>query len=120
MKCHRCGGKTEVLETVMLEGQTRRRRRCLTPSCGFRFSTFEKARDESAVASEPRLPEWLENIRDRPGVDKEAIAAAYRVDVRRAQIAQDQKRRAREERDTEYEEDPPLTKEQLMRELRGY
>lgn len=121
MKCAKCGGKTEVLETLPQNGVTKRRRHCLTPACGYRFVSYERSEaDQLAVPAEGELPEWITRIRDRPGVDREAIAAAYRVDRRRAQIAIEQRRKAREERETEWDEEPPLTQEELMKELRGY
>lgn len=123
MKCPKCGGKSEVLETAPQGDRTKRRRRCLTPSCLYRFVSYEH-REGDLVTARPQdpdaLPEWIDKIRDRPGVDREAIAAAYRVDRRRAQIAREQRERAREERGAEWDEDPPLTREELMKEIRGY
>lgn len=120
MRCPKCKSNTEVLETIQKGGQTKRRRRCLSPACLYRFASYELPEGEAQVAQrEPELPEWIERVRDRPGVDKEALAAAYRVDQRRKQIAQEQKRRARDE-SYDYDEEPPLTREELLREIRGY
>lgn len=121
MKCPKCKNNTEVLETIQKAGQTKRRRRCLSPACLYRFASYETPEGTAPTTSstEPSLPEWIERVRDRPGVDKEALAAAYRVDQRRAQIAREQKRKAREE-SYDYDEDAPLTRDEIMRELRGY
>lgn len=61
----------------------------------------------------------MERVRDRPGVDREALAAAYRVDQRRKQIALEQRRAARQANES-YDTDTTMTKEEIMRELRGY
>lgn len=120
MKCPKCKSNTEVLETIQKAGQTKRRRRCLSPGCSYRFASYETPEGaQQAASSEVPLPEWIQRVRDRPGVDKEALAAAYRVDQRRAQIAREQRRKAREEY-CDYDEDAPLSREELLRELRGY
>lgn len=120
MRCPKCKSNTEVLETIQKGGQTKRRRRCLAPACLYRFASHETAEgDEPAAQREPELPEWIERVRDRPGVDKEALAAAYRVDQRRKRIAMEQRRKAREE-SYDYDEEPPMTREEVLRELRGY
>lgn len=121
MKCPKCKHGSEVLETISKGERTKRRRRCLSPQCGFRFVSFETLEaDASSSGSEPVLPEWIERVRNRPGVDKEAIACAYRVDQRRKQIEREAKARARAEREFEYDEEPQMSREELMRELRGY
>lgn len=120
MKCPKCKNNTEVLETIQKAGQTKRRRRCLSPSCSFRFASYETPEGSSgSSAPASPLPQWLERVRDRPGVDKEALIAAYNVDQRRAQIAREQRRKAREEY-YDYDEDAPLSREEILRELRGY
>jgi transcriptional regulator NrdR family protein len=123
VKCPKCKHNSEVLETIQRGTQTKRRRRCLSPSCQFRFASYETAEGDAITTSSTSrdsLPEWLERVRSRPGVDKEALIAAYSVDRRRKEIEREQRRRARAERETDYDEEPPLTKEELMREIRGY
>jgi hypothetical protein len=120
MRCPKCKSNTEVLETIQQAGQTKRRRRCLCPSCLYRFSSYETPEGaQQPTSSEAPLPEWLERVRNRPGVDKEALIAAYNVDRRRKEIAAEQRRRHRQEAG-DYDEDPPLTRDELMREIRGY
>jgi len=120
VRCPKCKSNTEVLETIQQSGKTKRRRRCLAPACLYRFASFETPEGAASPtnATDPSLPEWLENVRSRPGVDKEALVAAYNVDRRRKEIAQEQRRRARLER--EFEDDPPMTKDEIMFEIRGY
>lgn len=122
MKCPRCKHKSEVLETIDAGARKKRRRRCLAPSCQYRFHSYEIAEGDVAPASSDpaALPEWIENIRPGGRVDKEAITAAYRVDQRRKEIDREQRRKARLEREFGYDDDPPLSKEDLMLELRGY
>jgi hypothetical protein len=120
MRCPKCKSPTEVLETIQQSGKTKRRRKCLAPACLYRFASYETPEGTAPTtkSTDPSLPEWLENVKNRPGVDKEALVAAYNVDRRRKEIMLEQRRRARMER--EFEDDPPMTKEELMRELRGY
>jgi transcriptional regulator NrdR family protein len=120
MKCPKCKNASEVLETIAKGDRTKRRRRCLNTGCGFRFVSFEAAEGDTGSVTEPVLPEWIERVRNRPGVDKEAIACAYRVDQRRRQIEREAKARARAEREFDYDEEAPLSREELMREIRGY
>ena len=121
MKCPKCKSKSEVLETIQQDGQTKRRRKCLSPKCMFRFASYETIEGAASGtrSQESPLPEWIDKIRSRPGVDKEAIAAAYRVDQRRKEIEREQKARARQEAGWDYDEEV-LTPDDIRRELRGY
>lgn len=121
MRCPKCKSNTEVLETIQrAPNTTKRRRRCLSPSCLYRFASHEAPEGEApAAAPSEELPAWLSRVRDRPGVDKEALTAAYRVDQRRKQIALEQRRRARAEA-CDYDEDTSLSRDELMYELKGY
>lgn len=123
MKCPKCKHKSEVLETIADGPRTKRRRRCLAPACQYRFVSFETPEGIASPTSSTEttsLPEWIENIRPGGKVDKEAVMAAYRVDQRRKEIDREQRRRARLERELEYDEESTLSNEELMRELRGY
>lgn len=121
MKCPKCKHASEVLETIQQAGRTKRRRRCLAPACLYRFASYETPEGASSTTSDScnTIPEWLERVRDRPGVDKEALIAAYNVDRRRKEIEREQRERAKRERDTDYD-DAPMSREDLMREIRGY
>ena len=39
--CHKCGGKTMVMDSRLFEHGIRRRRYCSDKACGHRFTTFE-------------------------------------------------------------------------------
>jgi len=124
MKCDKCGGRTEVLETKQKGDRTLRRRQCL--HCGNRFTTREAMNDHALVSIEEALPGWLKKAakRGKP-LDTEAISAAYRTDSRRARIREEQRALDRKERDALREagfdeQADALDRESLRRELEGY
>ena len=125
MNCPKCKAKTEVLETAKAEQNTRRRRRCT--ACGHRFSTVESSAELQQVVT--IIPQdFAEGFkrkagrRGAPKVDVEAIAAAIRVDRRKAAIAADQ--RANRTRSEVYDDDDAapsrLSRVALRREIKGY
>jgi transcriptional regulator NrdR family protein len=124
MKCPKCSGRTEVLETTQKQGRTRRRRECL--DCSTRFTTREVMADEVHRNAEDSIPEWIRKAaRRKQRLDEEAIVAAVRVDRRRAVIREQQLELARKERDALLEagfdeEAGRLTEEMARRELEGY
>lgn len=85
MRCTKCGYRTEVLETINKGDYTRRRRRCLNHECQHRFTTTEVAAERAEQLAEHEVMERLQRKHD-PGIDHEALAAAIRVDHRRAEI----------------------------------
>lgn len=121
MKCPKCKERTEVLETAQRpDAPTRRRRRCLSPSCQHRFTTAESSLDSLVRHTGPgELELELKKITGkRRGYDPEALAAAISVDRRRKQMALEQRRRER----YDDEDAPPrtLSRESLNRELGRY
>lgn len=81
MKC-KCGGRTEVLETIQKPYGTRRRRRCV--ACTARFSTTELTNADIETHVEERVMQRMSSSGNK--VDPEAIAAALAVDRRKAEI----------------------------------
>jgi hypothetical protein len=132
MRCPACKTTlTKVIRTEPGDDGTRRRRRCLDPACGHRWTTFESAADATRVELEPasmspragqRIARALkqEGRRPRPGLDPEAIAAAMATDRRRAQIYYEQREQARRQRELDQWDDdaPPsrLDRESFRRE----
>ncbi|HEY9428833.1 MAG TPA: hypothetical protein VIR34_16865 [Gemmatimonadaceae bacterium] len=131
MKCPKCSDRTEVLQTFPGKDRTTRRRRCLNPSCGKRFTSHELLPGESPRAT-PGSSDILETLSKRKrepgsGFDPEAIAAAIAVDRRRAQIERERKRLARIVGQSDYENDSGfdpapvrLDRATLRKELEGY
>lgn len=113
-----------MLETVPKSAAViRRRRQCLNPRCGYRFTTTESqidytpTADEAAVRAQALMREF-----GSKRVDKEALRAALTVDLRRAAIARAQRATRRADNSAFYEPtfDPApahLTREELKREL---
>lgn len=124
MKCEKCGGRTEVLETKQRDQRTLRRRQCL--DCGNRFTTREALNDQSFVSIEEALPGWLKKAaRKGKPMDVIAISAAIATDRRRARIREEQRALDRKERDALRdagfdEQADALDRESLRRELEGY
>lgn len=95
MKCPKCGDRSEVLQTLQIKGGTNRRRKCLSPRCGKRFTTMESdaGHIEKRQISPDKILAKLKDKKRKPGssFDPEAVAAAIRVDARRAQIKRQEK-----------------------------
>lgn len=126
MRCPKCNDKTEVLQTFPGNDHTDRRRRCLSPKCGYRFTSHEQLPGERPPVT-PTSSDILETLSTRKrvlgsGFDPEAIAAAIAVDRRRAQIKRQQKKEARApEWEDGFEPAPRrLDRASLRRELDGY
>ena len=128
MRCPACKTDlTRVIRTEPGEDGTRRRRKCLDPQCGHRWTTFEAAVvvDDAGLieraGSDARTRRRAATLPAGFEFDAEAIAAALAVDRRRARVAdaeRDLERRARERDDAFY--DPPparLTRETFAREV---
>ncbi len=124
VKCQKCGGRTEVLETTQRNAKTNRRRQCL--HCGHRFTTREQPAEDAFVHAEQAIPEWLRRAaRRRSRLDEEAIMAAVRTDRRREEIRQSRLALDRKERDALRdagldEQADEIDQDMLQRELRGY
>lgn len=130
MKCPKCRGRTEVLETVQKANATRRRRHCIAPTCGWRFTTTETSADAvgprpgpnaSALVARLIAPEF----KGSGNYDPEALAAAIVIDQRKLEIKREQRARAARERqawiDSGFDEAPDsLSERDLRRELEGY
>lgn len=131
MNCPRCkGNQLEVLETRHTSSTVRRRRRCLNPHCEHRFTTTESTAtatkvplmDETAVRARALAQEF-----GSKKMDREALLAALTTDMRRAQIARQQRAERRAQRDVWVDNDDGfdrapdrLTDEALKRELGEY
>ena len=68
MICPKCSGKTKVVDTRALAGNSRRRRECL--ACGYRFSTEEKILDfpqrtPPSIVNVKEYAKWLYNRKQR-------------------------------------------------------
>lgn len=100
MRCPKCGGRSEVVQTIQRPGSTERRRLCLAVSCRHAFRTRESA--QAMDLPEPALGQIeaaLRDVQPTGRFDNEALAAALRVDARRREIQRaerDQDRRLRE------------------------
>lgn len=124
MKCPKCKDRTHILETRETLTTIRRRRECVSPLCGQRFTTTESnAKQAVKYADEAtlRARALAQDLRS-PRVDHEALEAAIAVDIRRAQIHREQRAARRQERDTWYDTgfDPApsvLDEQSLKREL---
>ena len=124
MKCPKCKDRTEVLETRPAATYIRRRRRCLNPHCLKRFTTTESRVAGLPVAGEAALrARALAREFSSKVADPEALEAALTVDMRRAEIARQQRAQRRAERDTWYDDDgfdaapTRLDRDALKREL---
>lgn len=131
MKCPKCKSASRCIRTEPGNGETRRRRECLSASCAFRWTTVESA--ASAERPVEMIPTKFDYARakaasgervPRAKADPEAVAAAIAVDRRKREMRMqraEEHRRKRAEQD--YEDDgfdrppPKLTREQLMREI---
>lgn len=124
MKCPKCKDRTRILETRETSTTIRRRRECLSPLCGQRFTTTEsnvkvvpKYADEATL----RARAIAQDLKS-PRVDHAALEAAIAVDIRRAEISRRLRAERRQDRDTWYDTgfDPApsvLDSESLKREL---
>lgn len=125
MKCPKCNDKSEVLQTLQIKGSTDRRRRCMSPRCGYRFTTKESdlGHIEKRQISPDKLLAKLKDKKRKPGssFDPEAVEAALRVDARRAQIKREAKYRRIEWDDDAFEPAPTrLDHDSMRREIDGY
>lgn len=123
MKCPKCKDRSEVLHTDAGASNTKRRRRCLNPSCQFRFITREQASESSAATITTESVMSAMNLKRgrNSSFDAEAVAAAIAVDKRRAQMRREQRAQARAEFEDGFEPAPAwLDRGGLSRELRGY
>jgi transcriptional regulator NrdR family protein len=130
MKCPKCRGRTEVLETTQKADATRRRRHCIAPTCGLRFTTTETSIDAPSVKSGPNASELIARLiapefKGSGNYDREALAAAIAVDQRKLAIKRAQRAQAARERqawiDTGFDSAPDsLDERNLRRELEGY
>ncbi|RKJ43852.1 hypothetical protein D7X33_35070 [Butyricicoccus sp. 1XD8-22] len=59
MECVICGGKTKVAEVRKKDGKYYRRRACLDPECGERFTTYEVNQIHLLNVLDQYLPEKL-------------------------------------------------------------
>lgn len=128
MRCPACKTTlTRVIRTEPGENGTRRRRKCLDPQCGHRWTTFESSvvvDDEEGPSSKPgTAPSRTTKLVLPSGIelDPEALAAALAVDRRRpraAEVERELERRARE-RDDAFFDPPParLSRESFAREV---
>ena len=118
MECsNKCGGYTDVLETIQRGPlQTRRRRRCLT--CGHRFTTIETTVEAHRKSAGFDLVDELKRLsKGRRNFDAEAVAAAISVDRRKREIAERQRRERYDDDDATPRQ---LNRFAARRELRGY
>lgn len=130
MKCPKCKGRTEVLETVQKAQATRRRRQCIAPACGLRFTTTEVSADAPIARLAPNAQALISRLiapefKGSGNYDPEALAAAIAVDQRKLAIKRAQRVKAASERqawyDTGFDAAPDsLTDSDLRRELEGY
>ena len=123
MKCPKCKNpRSSVLQTEQNLASTYRRRECLNPRCGHRFSTHEK---QVIVEQGPRpvnaesVLEKLKKIHTKQPFDVEALTAAIVTDRRRAEIRRQQRiDAAAEDYDDGFDPAPTkLDRESLKREL---
>lgn len=125
MRCPKCKDKTEVLQTWPGE-VTKRRRRCLNPSCLHRFTTRESTGNTAPADITTESVMASLNLKKRRGsqFDVEAIAAAIAVDKRKAALRRAQREAERSEWSEGYDLVDPaparLDRRGLRRELEGY
>ena len=113
MRCPACKTDlTRVIRTEPGEDGTRRRRKCLDPQCGHRWTTFESAvvLAEEGLSIVPGVSPRRATRALVPGeLDPEAIAAALAVDRRRPRALDAERRLEREARarDDAFWDPPP-------------
>lgn len=126
MRCPACKTTlTRVIRTEPGEGGTRRRRKCLDPECGHRWTTIEASVEQRVEIEARELSridiEAVKRAAASPGFDPEALAAALAVDRRRARTADAEReleRRARDRDDAFWDRAPArLDRETFAREV---
>ena len=122
MKCPKCKNpRSAVLQTEQNLANTYRRRECLNPRCGQRFSTHEKQvnPEQRPVVNAESVLEKLKKIHTKQPFDVEALTAAIVTDRRRAEIRRQQRIDAlAEDYDDGFDPAPTkLDRESLKREL---
>jgi hypothetical protein len=130
VKCPKCKSKSEVLETTQKDGATRRRRRCVSPTCEFRFSTTETTSDTHSPRPSPNAAELVAKLiapefKGSGKFDPEALAAAIAVDQRKLAIRRAERAKSYRERaawyDTGFDPAPEsLNERDVRREIDGY
>lgn len=119
-----------MLETRHNSSSVRRRRRCLNPHCEYRFTTTESSASASQVSEVDEAAIRARALKQEFGskrMDRDALMAALTTDMRRAQIARQQKAERRANRDIWVDNDDgfdrapsELSEEALKRELGEY